>query len=288
MARGSKMSRCNRYASVVPVAFCLVIYLYEFYAFHVHVPLVRRADVDWAVQGPLIALFTVVWSLAFGAYVQTVLTPPGFVHLLMREAGDAEEFSSYCNKCHAARPARAHHCRCCGCCVLRYDHHCPWVGNCVGMHNHRYFLQMTGYTSLSGVTFVVTSVHAVSFGSGHVLESIGHVGLACVIALSFAISTGILFLFHAYMTLRNLTTIEENFSLASTPYGRGAYANLAEVLGPFGLPWFLPVPARQFHGKYTAPREFSALTGDAELGRVTGGDDESQGEGQTLATGSCE
>lgn len=55
----------------------------------------------------------------------------------------------WCHKCACEKPDRAHHCSACGICVLRMDHHCPWLASrCVGLRNHKAFFLFLTYTAL--------------------------------------------------------------------------------------------------------------------------------------------
>lgn len=80
----------------------------------------------------------------------TILTP-GFLHTL-----------KICKNCHQPKPLMAHHCYTCGKCVLMLDHHCPAIGKCVGLRNHRSFLVMLIWASLSTFTCSLTALVAIS------------------------------------------------------------------------------------------------------------------------------
>lgn len=56
-----------------------------------------------------------------------------------------------CTYCESIAPPRSWHCVICGTCILKRDHHCIFSGTCVGFHNHRYFMLLLFYLSLSTI-----------------------------------------------------------------------------------------------------------------------------------------
>ncbi|XP_069108416.1 uncharacterized protein [Argopecten irradians] len=58
----------------------------------------------------------------------------------------------FCEICKIHQPPRTHHCNMCNVCILKRDHHCYMVGNCIGFKNQRYFVVLTFYVALIGLT----------------------------------------------------------------------------------------------------------------------------------------
>jgi hypothetical protein len=274
-----------RIVSSIPVLLCICLYSYEFYSFHVHVPAVSKSPERHFLSPPAIA-YNLFLSLAFVAYIRTACSDPGHVDSVRAVDIESEtrgtvpavaEMQDYCNKCRASRPLRAHHCRLCGTCVMRFDHHCPWVGNCIGVKNHRFFIQMTGYTFLAGLSFLWGAY--TSFEKPSVLRSVAHVGLGVVFAMSFSISTSCLFFFHCYLAARNLTTLEETCMCDENVFDLGSpKKNVEQLFGPLGMAWFVPINAKGFHGIYTRVNSRDNLNGieigmGSDHGESTGTDE---------------
>lgn len=165
-----------------------------------------------------------------------------------------------CQRCLLMKPDRTHHCRQCNRCVLRMDHHCPWVANCVGFYNHKYFINMLFYSSVTALLVCVTSYPV--FISTLASESVD-LGLAYFIVTSwilvtaFALVITIFFFLHVYLIYNQTTTIE--FCEKSTknpgkykdgsPYDRGCWDNFATILGPWICCWCVVVGPRNFEGE---------------------------------------
>merc|ERR1719502_1517646 len=64
---------------------------------------------------------------------------------------------------------------------------------------------------------------------------------ATVLAASFGIALGGLFLSHIWLATQNRTTIEANYR-GSNPYNVGALRNAEQILGVFDITWLLPIP----------------------------------------------
>jgi len=216
-------------------------------------------------------LFNMLWILAAWSYARSALSDPGmipedwlkYVHELESLAGqgDAGERKGWsargttvCGNCNKKRPQRAHHCSICGQCVMRMDHHCPWIGNCVGFKNHKYFILMTFYGMLACGVFVLTAMPQLKgllFGTPRIRGSLGYLlssrqlmyfSLGAVLAASFSLALGALFLSHCWLLITNLTSIEVGF-FGRNPYSIGWLDNAQQVMGAPDLTWLLPVPA---------------------------------------------
>ena len=161
----------------------------------------------------------------------------------------------YCSKCLVYKPDRAHHCSTLGRCVLKMDHFCPWVNNTVGFYNHKFFFQFLVYALLTALTVgagaPATLLQRLAQQPPDVtaataaLTIVGLVGwvvcLAIGCALLFFVS------FHAYLLLKNRTTIEAYEvsdpakAEAVEALDRGPLLNIVSVLGDRACTWLLPL-----------------------------------------------
>lgn len=222
----------------------------------------------WMIQPPvyLALLFNFTWLMAMWSYIQTAFTDPGTpkcpewqdwsrvreglaksVDQDGKKMGWAPGKPSWCAICRRERPERAHHCSSCGCCILRMDHHCPWIGSCVGWRNHKYFLLLNWWTSLSCLCFLLSmtgprllealEIAPGSFSTGSLLLMV-----AVLMIVIFLLLTGILFCISLHLAMRNITTIEDFFSGENPYMFDSSIKNLTQLLGPPGVRWLVPVP----------------------------------------------
>jgi hypothetical protein len=131
----------------------------------------------------------------------------------------------FCSKCGKTKPPRAHHCSICEKCVLKMDHHCPWVNNCIGLHNHRYFILFLTYAFLGCFFFVLTSLPYYSELSSNSLSN-----LAFIMLTVLAVSLLCFGLWHWYLVLKGITTIELIERQSFAPQG-SVQENLEIVFG---------------------------------------------------------
>lgn len=284
-------NRIVRVASCIPVLAIGGLFGFEWYTYNI---LFVMGNLErWHGDALVFALtrtsaFNSAWLLAFWSFLRCSLSDPGFVpeewHAFeptlarpRREWQPGE--ATVCDRCRRSRPERAHHCSICGRCVLRMDHHCPWVGNCVGFRNHKFFILMTMYGTLACVLYVLSALpqlKAMFFGSSpriargtlslkaHMLFSLGG-----VLAASFSVSLGALFLSHCWLLASNLTSIEVGFG-GRNPYSLGIARNVQQLLGTADLAWLLPVaPVKPLSDGLSFPTCDSVSTSAVMIGRST-------------------
>ena len=165
-----------------------------------------------------------------------------------------------CQRCLLMKPDRTHHCRQCNKCVLKMDHHCPWVANCIGFYNHKYFLNMLFYSSVTSLFVAATSypVFISVLASDSVELSLAYfIVTAWILVVSFGLLITVFFCLHLYLLYNNMTTIEfceksnkkpEKYKDGS-PYDTGCWSNFTQVLGNWICCWFVVVGPRNLEGE---------------------------------------
>ena len=116
----------------------------------------------------------------------------------------------HCKWCGKYKPDRCHHCRQCRSCVLRMDHHCPWIYNCVGLHNHKFFMLLLFYATVTTAFVSITmgwTVYDVITGPGELGEMFLILTGETLSAL-LALITSCFFGFHVWLTVTGMSTIE--------------------------------------------------------------------------------
>lgn len=153
----------------------------------------------------------------------------------------------HCKWCGKYKPDRCHHCRVCRMCILKMDHHCPWLYNCVGFKNHKYFFLLLLYSAIDTHFITWTMYPSVNGALDPATPFLRMFLLLFGETLSglIAMAAMMFFLFHIWLMLRAMTTIEfceksvkrvqQNYS-----FDRGVCGNLKAVLGPNVLLWLLP------------------------------------------------
>ncbi|OII75253.1 DHHC zinc finger domain-containing protein [Cryptosporidium ubiquitum] len=167
------------------------------------------------------------------------------------------------------KPDRAHYCRQLNRNVLRMDHYCPWFGNCIGYFNYKFFFLALLYGCASLIYMMLSQINTLSNIWNDTNVTFGHLYL---ISLGICFSAVLIiivvpfFLFHAYITSRNETTIEfcekrskekvsiklSSIKIQPLPtfystyfqgftYDQGIYKNIQSVFGENPLLWLVPV-----------------------------------------------
>lgn len=182
-----------------------------------------------------------------------------------------------CVTCRLFKPDRSHHCHVCERCVMRMDHHCVWIANCVGFNNYKFFVLMLFYVLLTIALILMAMLPRFV----HVFRPILHwryfVFMDFLVFIMYCLTVLIFsnvlpfFLFHVYLVLNSMTTIEMRekqnsdseevqhcFKLAHLKYDRGYWKNFCHVFGPIWA-WFLPIsrPREEdfgFDGTYAKPK----------------------------------
>lgn len=161
-----------------------------------------------------------------------------------------------CKWCQAVKPDRTHHCRVCRQCVLRMDHHCPWVHNCIGWQNHKYFVLLVFYTSLTLTFVIVTQLETIKSTIDEPTVSFGNVFLLLfseTLAAFAAFVSSSFFIFHVWLTCLNMSTIEfceKKFRRGTDNelYNLGVCRNLRSAFGKNPFLWILPIDNREGDG----------------------------------------
>mmetsp|Transcript_20469 Transcript_20469/g.23194 ORF Transcript_20469/g.23194 Transcript_20469/m.23194 type:complete len:341 (-) Transcript_20469:176-1198(-) len=153
-----------------------------------------------------------------------------------------------CPHCKILKPDRAHHCRKCSRCTLRMDHHCHILDVCIGYYNHKYFLNMLFYASVTSLFIVFTQFDRIVYlfhekQSDQAIKII-HAVLFCFTLLLACLITGF---FCAHLVLLGLgqTTIEccEKYSRnRPSPHTQSnMWLNFTNICTKNPLVWILPI-----------------------------------------------
>jgi len=205
------------------------------------------------LTSPVSIVFHAFFFLMISSFAQVSTTSPGTVpnsnhwHQKGHPPPEAGPNAKWCHKTKSYKPDRSHYCRVQGCLVLRMDHHCPWLGNTIGFGNHKHFISFLTYTSIACILFSICSVHLLlssvlpPSSALFLLESSGIAVLLASVMTPF-------FVFHMWLLMKNLTTIEycESRHAAvggdgQSKYDVGTINNIKQILGDNPLLWFVPV-----------------------------------------------
>jgi hypothetical protein len=180
----------------------------------------------------------------------------------------------HCKWCSKYKPDRAHHCRVCRVCILKMDHHCPWIYNCVGHRNQKFFFLLLFYTFGCSHLIVFTmgeSVKRVVDADSDIAEMFTLV-FGATLASFLAVMITAFFGFHIWLMFKAMTTIEfceksmKKVGYSTSPYHRGVFGDLQEVLGSNPLLWWCPVFDLTGDG-LSFVNEGTRLTVDLDVGR---------------------
>ncbi|KAH0787592.1 DHHC zinc finger domain containing protein [Histomonas meleagridis] len=140
--------------------------------------------------------------------------------------------------------------------VVRADHICGWVGNWIGLMNHRYFIQMLFWETLSFLTFylitIATIVNVVKYGWKKEYYYIIMFILGILSLPEFYFNSVMMISQFTNVTL-NRTSLEkskakklrkEGKKEEMTDYDIGCMRNWSQVMGPekFCPIWMFPCP----------------------------------------------
>jgi len=280
-----------------PVLFVLliIIYLFTCYTYFHCYPLLqigeKHKNKDDVFKGTWrLSLFLGLTVMILVCYIRSIITPAGGIPdtpewtcgvetepleipaNVQETKGDGGRRK--CKWCGKYKPDRCHHCRVCRVCVLKMDHHCPWIFNCVGFANHKYFFLLLFYST--------AGTHLISWTMWETVKETTEVEtefwkmfviLFCeTLAVFIGIIISTFFLFHIYLMLQGMTTIEycekqmkkENYNRSI--WDLGVYGNMKAVFGSNIFLWLLPLSPPEGNGiNYVTER--SRLTVDIEAGK---------------------
>jgi len=243
-----------------------------------------------AFDSPTSLLFHSFIFLVLASYAKAVATDPGGIPESqewrcygepppsLRERKRFTGEARWCRKSGSYKPDRAHYCRVLGRGVLRMDHHCVWMGNTIGFANHKFFFLFLAYVNAACSTFHMSVLQLLVHATLPALSGFLLIG-AESLALLLSLILGPFFLFHCWLLVRNMTTVEycestrdekeetteksKEAASDGSPYDLGIYRNLCSVLGSDPLLWWLPVGGPPGDG-LAFPRRAEAVAEAAE------------------------
>ena len=154
-----------------------------------------------------------------------------------------------CQRCLRTKPDRTHHCSQCNQCILKMDHHCPWVANCIGFRNHKFFLNMIFYASVTTLFICITAypVFIAVLASDSVDGKLAYaIVTAWILCAAFGLLITGFFCFHMWLLSNQYTTIEfcekksTDNQFKRSPYDRGCFKNFQSVCGLNVILWIFP------------------------------------------------
>lgn len=122
----------------------------------------------------------------------------------------------FCMTCNIYRPPRASHCDICGVCIEKLDHHCPWLGTCIGKRNYKqFYLFLFTLMVQFLIVFVMcvmimnnSQIKKVNIDLATTLKSYPFSIVLAILSVPAFLFVAIMFCFHTYLILKNLTTKE--------------------------------------------------------------------------------
>jgi hypothetical protein len=303
---GPQTTAGNEPSKLLPILFVVIniVVLYVIYmSYHCLPLLAHRSSASRAMFE--IILFNVLTFLILVSFIRACLTHPGTIP--SAETGDmtweyrpSKPFSSgnsmnsmssmlglglqekkktgerrHCKWCAKYKPDRAHHCRVCRQCILKMDHHCPWIGNCVGFRNHKYFFLVVMYSSIATNMIIWTMIESVqtTLDTTVPFSKMFMLIFGETLASFLGLVVTAFFLFHVWLMLRGMTTIEfceksMKRDLGNSVHNRGCYGNICAVLGDNPCVWLWPGFPPSGNGiNFNQQNEDSRLMKDMEAGR---------------------
>lgn len=149
------------------------------------------------------------------------------------------------------------------------DHHCPWINNCVGFRNYKFFVTFLLYSCVYTITvslFVAPWAVFIWNREEHMraLPEMDKFNIMIVffVATMFFLAVSGLWVFHAFLTANNKSTLEmgraprmKNQRIGDkNPYDKGCKANCGDVYGS-GVCMFCPVYTSRGNGVLFQPAE---------------------------------
>jgi hypothetical protein len=293
--------RLTEITKCVPVIFVIAVIaiLYVTYVFFHCVPMLQlhaHQNVDEAMRTKgtwQLSLFLVLSSMLILCYIRSIVVSPGeipdtnewmYYGETPEETGVQVQISlhetkrsgerRHCKWCSKYKPDRAHHCRVCRVCILKMDHHCPWIYNCVGHQNQKFFFLLLFYTFGCSHLIVFTMHESVKrvVDADDDIATMFTLVFGETLASFLAVMVTAFFGFHIWLMLKAMTTIEfceksmKKVGYSTSPYPRGIFGDLQEVLGSNPLLWWCPVFDLTGDG-LSFVNEGTRLTVDLDVGR---------------------
>lgn len=119
------------------------------------------------------------------------------------------ELEYYCNICDAMVTGTTKHCRLCNKCINGFDHHCKWLNTCIGQKNYVNFFRLIFSAQLASVSALINTILTLYSKSIHAdVYSLLIVIMTCVLNGAAVIGLTWLLIFHIYLKLNNMTSLQ--------------------------------------------------------------------------------
>jgi len=275
---------CRDFFTLLPVIYLILIVavVYSIFIGYHCIPLLQLdrlesekdiSQLNWGIAD--LSILNTYFFLLVVCYIRVISTPPGTIpdtpewNFVLPGGSDVQAGATtavvemkrsgerrHCKWCSRYKPDRAHHCRVCRQCVLKMDHHCPWVYNCVGYGNHKFFILLVFYSTISAHYVAWRMVSSVQKAVDNPMTPLGKLFLlllAEMLTIMLAVFTTGFLLFHLRLIIKGETTIEfceKNFRLVHPLrlFSKGVMGNLRDAFGPNPLMWFMPIDNREGDG----------------------------------------